>query len=119
MANSCLPCFCRKFSCLRYYASIHLLHHLNCGRSHPMRFRLNFTFTFTFWVTLSCYVMLAQDFRATLGGRVLDPSASVLPRVAVTATNVDTNVKAETVSNEAGEFVFPPLVPGRYVLMAE
>jgi hypothetical protein len=60
-----------------------------------------------------------QEFRATLSGRVVDQSNAVVPGVALTLTNVDTNVSLSTVSTENGSFVFPPLIPGSYRVTAE
>jgi hypothetical protein len=42
-----------------------------------------------------------------------------VPGVALTLTNVDTNVSLSTVSTENGSFVFPPLIPGSYRVTAE
>ena len=60
-----------------------------------------------------------QEFRATLSGRIVDQSNAVVPGVALTLTNVDTNVSLSTVSTENGSFVFPPLIPGSYRVTAE
>ena len=57
---------------------------------------------------------MAQEFRATLTGRVTDPTAAVVPKAAVVVTNMDTGVRAVTVTNEAGEYTVPFLLPGRY-----
>lgn len=62
-------------------------------------------------LTLSSY---AQTETATLSGRVIDPQGAVVPRTQVQATNIDTNVKVTTETNDAGIYVVLNLRPGRY-----
>ncbi|MBI3265305.1 MAG: carboxypeptidase regulatory-like domain-containing protein, partial [Acidobacteria bacterium] len=64
-------------------------------------------------------VAWAQEFRATITGRVTDPAGLVVPGVAVTARNVQTNEAATSVSTDAGIYTIPFLNPGSYVLTAE
>src|SRR5215218_5792472 len=47
-------------------------------------------------------------------GQVSDQTGAVAPNAQVTATNVDTNVARSTVSNDAGVYSFPNLIPGHY-----
>src|ERR1700761_5502986 len=56
----------------------------------------------------------AQEFRATISGRVADKSGAVVPHAAVVVTNIDTGAKTQTTSNESGEFTVPFLLPGKY-----
>lgn len=49
-------------------------------------------------------------------GRVLDPSGAVIVEAQVTATNVATNVKQTTTTNEQGIYRFLHLPPGEYNL---
>jgi len=52
-------------------------------------------------------------------GTVRDQSGAVMPSVPVTLTNTSTNVVSKTTTNVEGYFVFPGLVPGQYLLVAE
>ncbi len=45
----------------------------------------------------------SQEFRATLTGRVTDPSGAVVPKAVVTVTNTATGVKVTTKSDQGGE----------------
>ncbi|MPZ18786.1 MAG: TonB-dependent receptor plug domain-containing protein [Luteitalea sp.] len=56
----------------------------------------------------------AQEFRATIVGRVTDSSGGVMPGVTVTATNVETSVATVAISNESGDYIIPALTPGLY-----
>src|SRR5262245_28885777 len=62
---------------------------------------------------------VAPTSRALLTGTVRDASGAVLPSVTITVTNTDRNASQVLVANEAGNFVFPALVPGAYSLNAE
>lgn len=77
-------------------------------------------------VALCCAVVLltsqsawSQDFRASLVGRVLDPSGTGIPQTVLTATNIETGVSTRTESTDTGNYVLPSLAPGRYRLQAE
>jgi hypothetical protein len=61
-----------------------------------------------------------QDIRtATLVGTVTDSSGSVVPNVAVTVTNVDTQVVTRSVTNAEGAYYLPFLNVGNYRLYME
>ncbi len=60
----------------------------------------------------------AQSSSATLVGRVTDSTGAVVPNVALTAINIDTNQSRKAASNEAGEYTIPFLPPGSYRLEA-
>jgi hypothetical protein len=60
----------------------------------------------------------AQETRARITGTVTDGQGSVIPGVSVTATNTDTNVSTETISNSSGSFTLQQLLPGRYRVTA-
>src|SRR5262245_7567122 len=51
---------------------------------------------------------------ASVGGRVLDPQAAVVPGAVVSARHTETNVTAETVTDTDGRFRFPYLRVGPY-----
>ncbi len=59
-------------------------------------------------------MLWAQADRATITGTVTDPSGAVIPGVAVTATNIDTGVHLNAVTNEAGIYSVLNLPIGRY-----
>jgi hypothetical protein len=61
----------------------------------------------------------AQEFRATVTGRVTDPSGAPVPAVQIRATNIETNVSTETISTETGDYSLPFLQPGSYRIEAE
>jgi len=63
--------------------------------------------------------MFLQNVSARLEGVIQDPSQAVIPGVAVTATNTGTNIKYESITNEAGRYVFVSLPPGTYSITAE
>ena len=51
---------------------------------------------------------------ASVSGRVTDPQGAVVAGARVTATQVNTNVGAETVTDSEGRFRFPYLKIGPY-----
>ena len=61
----------------------------------------------------------AQSTSGTISGTVEDPTKALIPGVTVTATNTGTGVISTTVSNEAGVYNFPSLLPGTYKVTAE
>ena len=78
------------------------------------------------WVGIAVFLFLmvavtvfSQSGNARISGTIDDPSGAVLPGVSVTATNTATGVVTSTVSNEAGAYNFPSLLPGPYTVAAE
>jgi hypothetical protein len=63
--------------------------------------------------------ILAQDFRASITGRITDPSGAVIAGSKVTVTNLATRVPTEVITNEQGAFTVPYLIPGTYEVRAE
>ena len=61
----------------------------------------------------------AQEFRATISGRVSDPIGAVIPGTAVTATEVNTGSVSKTTADAAGQYVIPFLAPGTYRVEAQ
>jgi Carboxypeptidase regulatory-like domain len=55
-----------------------------------------------------------QSTNAQITGLITDSSGAYVPDVEIKATNTATNVEYPTVSNEAGVYVLPQLVPGPY-----
>src|SRR5581483_8220974 len=64
-------------------------------------------------------LVVAQEFRSTLTGKITDPSGAVVPNARVTATKSDTNSQFQTLSNQDGLYTLPFLPPGPYGLTAE
>ena len=61
----------------------------------------------------------AQRTTGSIGGTVMDESGAVLPGVDITVISEGTGVVRNTLSNEAGVFVVPGLIPGTYTLAIE
>ena len=61
----------------------------------------------------------AQIDTGVIVGRVVDDSGAVLPGVTVVATQDGTGVAATSTTNDRGEFIFPGLRVGAYVVTAE
>ena len=59
-------------------------------------------------------LVLGQEARGTLQGRVSDASGGVVPGATVEITNVNTGVTTPTTSNEEGNYRVPFLNPGTY-----
>jgi hypothetical protein len=64
-------------------------------------------------------VLFSQSSNGTISGSVADASRAVMPGVTVTATNTATGVVTTVLSNDAGIYNFPSLLPGSYKLTAE
>ncbi|MBM3734695.1 MAG: hypothetical protein FJW39_02825 [Acidobacteria bacterium] len=65
-------------------------------------------------VALTAGAIFAQESRATVIGRVVDPSGALIAGAKVRATNTETNAGVSTVSNDNGNFEIPYLLPGTY-----
>lgn len=61
----------------------------------------------------------AQEFRATISGRVVDTQDAVIGGAKVIATQIGTEAKFETASASDGLYTIPFLPPGSYRLTAE
>ena len=57
-------------------------------------------------------VGLAQEFRATITGQVMDPSGGAVPGAAVTAVKIDTQQSYTAKSGGTGVFSLLYLLPG-------
>lgn len=62
---------------------------------------------------------MAQEYRATLSGRVTDPSGAVVPNATVTITNTATGASTVTKSSASGDYNAPYLAPGPYRLSVQ
>jgi hypothetical protein len=65
-------------------------------------------------VLLVAPLAVAQDFRATLIGTVVDVSGGRLAGARVALKQPDTSLERRTICNEVGEFRFDSLAPGNY-----
>lgn len=77
---------------------------------------LNIRVCFLLWA-LSAAV-LAQEFRGTVSGQVLDAQAASVPGAKIVATDLDTGAVYETVSTSEGQYTLPFLAPGFYRISA-
>ncbi|PYR73831.1 MAG: hypothetical protein DMF86_19680, partial [Acidobacteria bacterium] len=68
---------------------------------------------------LTSAALAAQQQLGTIQGTITDQTHGVLPGVAITVTNLDTNISRTATSNETGVFRVPSLDPGRYKVAAE
>jgi hypothetical protein len=67
---------------------------------------------------LAGFGLYAQEFRATVRGKLTDPSGAAIPNATVKATNKATNLSKETKSTGDGLYVLPLLEPGVYDVQA-
>jgi hypothetical protein len=65
------------------------------------------------WLFLSTS-LFSQSSNATVSGTVGDATGALIPGVTITATNNATGVVTSVISNEAGAYTLPSLLPGRY-----
>jgi hypothetical protein len=68
---------------------------------------------------LAPIVVVAQTDTASIVGTVRDSSGAVMPGVTVTATQKGTEVALTAVTNSSGQYVFPNLRIGTYIVAAE
>jgi hypothetical protein len=69
-----------------------------------------------FCLLIAATATQAQEFRGSIGGRVVDATNAVLPGVTVTARNTATNVTTTATTNERGVYIVSYLPPGVYEL---
>ena len=63
--------------------------------------------------------LLAQSERGTIQGSIHDSSGAVIVGAKIGITNPSTNVRVNTISNQAGDYAAPSLTPGTYTLRVE
>lgn len=61
----------------------------------------------------------AQESRATIIGRVTDPTGAMIAGATVRATNTETNAAVSSVTNEGGNFELPYILSGVYSVTVE
>jgi Carboxypeptidase regulatory-like domain len=62
---------------------------------------------------------IAQETRATLTGRVTDPTGAIVPNANINIINTDTGTQTAVKSNQDGDYTVPFLLPGTYEVSAE
>ena len=77
------------------------------------------TLTYSLLLCLLSTNALAQGERATVTGTVSDPTGAMVPAVAITIRNLETNANSRATTNSAGLFYIPALSPGLYDVNAE
>jgi hypothetical protein len=63
-----------------------------------------------------CLTGFSQSNTARILGTVTDQSGGVVANVPVTVTNVQTGIARDLTTDEAGEYIAPNLLPGRYTV---
>src|SRR5436305_11806643 len=91
-----------------------MLSHRN---SHTFRLPSR-TLSAFFLLALLCPLSRAQQTTATLLGTVVDASGAAVVGVSVAASNLATNVRRETVTDQAGNYSIPSLPAGTYRVTA-
>jgi hypothetical protein len=71
------------------------------------------------FVCLMSLTALAQEFRSTISGQVLDATGALVPAAKIVATNGATGANYQTVSAADGRYTLPFLPPGTYQITAE
>ncbi|MBI4905636.1 MAG: carboxypeptidase regulatory-like domain-containing protein [Acidobacteria bacterium] len=66
----------------------------------------------------AAFAVLAQNPAASVSGLVTDKTEAVLVQAIVVATNLDTGIVSESLTNNSGVYSFPSLATGRYKLAA-
>ncbi len=79
---------------------------------------------FTLLLPLSLSLLLsiapsAQDFRATITGRITDSNKAAIPNAQVTVRNIGTNETTTATTDSAGNYKAPLLRPGTYSVSVE
>ena len=64
-------------------------------------------------------MLIAQESRGTILGRISDATGAVIPNVDVRVANVATGAAASSKTNSSGNYTIPYLLPGTYTLTAE
>jgi hypothetical protein len=62
---------------------------------------------------------MGQSTTGSLTGVITDPQGAIVSGATVTLTNSETRIETRTTSNDQGDFVFPQVPPGRYLLGVE
>jgi hypothetical protein len=63
--------------------------------------------------------MDGQEFRSSISGRVVDAQNAVIAMAKISAVQVETGARTETVTSADGQYTLPFLPPGSYTISAE
>ena len=91
-----------------------------CDRAWPVnanfweRVSMTKQFILLLAAILGLSTAVAQEFRATISGRVLDASGSAVPNAKVQSTSVATGESSTATSDSSGNYTIPFLRPGQY-----
>lgn len=66
-----------------------------------------------------CVTAYAQEFRATLAGRIVDPAGAAVADAKIEVKNADTGQVSTTTSGDDGSYTVAFLTPGNYVVTVE
>src|SRR5437764_11305292 len=83
-------------------------------RTHTVRLLVAIAFASVFMGTA-----VAQEFRATLSGRVTDAQGAVLAGTRIVLVNQESQARTETVSGADGFYNIPFLTPAAYTITVE
>src|SRR5581483_4807640 len=70
-------------------------------------------------LALTCIAVSAQTTTGSISGSVSDSSGAVIPHATVRLTNVATQVATTAVTDATGDYLFPSVPAGEYVVEAE
>jgi len=70
-------------------------------------------------IIVSTSQAFSQSSFASLSGTITDSTSAIVPGVTVTVTNVGTGITNTALSNNAGVYSFPSLLPGTYKVSSE
>lgn len=82
-------------------------------------FRLSTPLVFSILLLLLTVSVLAQDFRATVTGRVTDANRAAIPNAQISVKNIGTNEVSTATTNSEGNYRVPFLRPGAYSITVE
>src|SRR5260370_17565707 len=89
---------------------------IHMNRSQWLSKALRSSFCLAILLVVSAGSAFAQLSTATLNGVIRDNSGAVVAKATVGLRNVDTTIEHTTTSNDAGNYVFLNLTPGKYTL---
>ena len=75
--------------------------------------------SFLVFCLLTLPLTLQAQVTGTITGTVRDGTGAVIPQARVTATNSETNLSRDVMTDGSGQYVIPPLVVGRYQIRVE
>ena len=78
---------------------------------------MNLRYLVVFALTLPGAIF-AQEFRGTISGAVTDASGAAVAGAKIVVTEIRTNTKIETTSENTGQYTAPFLLPGEYDIAA-